>query len=111
MEPFRGPEPREEAGNRGDPGERRGSVFTFRAFGPGRLLSFLVPAGCMGALVIAGLVFAFVLFVVRFLWGWVVPDLFPGAVAQGLVARELTWGAAFKLACASAVVSALLRRR
>jgi len=86
-------------------------VFTFRTFGPGRWLSLLVPAGCAGALMLAALVFAFVLFVVRFLWAWTVPDLFPGAVAQGLVARELSWWAAFKLACLSAVLSGLVRSR
>ncbi len=37
-------------------------------------------------------------FIVKFSWGLVVPDLFPGAVAQGLVVAELSWAMTFKLA-------------
>ena len=36
--------------------------------------------------------------VLKYVWGWAVPDLFPGAVSAGLVAAELTWVAAFKFA-------------
>lgn len=36
------------------------------------------------------------LFVTKLMWGWVVPDLFPGAVQQGLVVASLTWWQAFK---------------
>ena len=48
-------------------------------------------------------VFAVVLF--KFVWAWVVPDLFPGAVDQGLIVADLTWLAAFKLAVLVAVLS------
>jgi uncharacterized membrane protein len=48
-------------------------------------------------------VIAVVLF--KFVWAWVVPDLFPGAVAQGLIAADLTWFAALKLAVLVAVLS------
>jgi hypothetical protein len=111
LEPFHDSARQDDAGSRHDAGGRGGSVFTFRTFGPGRLLGLLVPAGCAGVLLVVGLVFVFVLFVFRFLWAWTVPDLFPGAVAQGLIARELSWGAAFKLACVSAVISGFFRRR
>lgn len=30
-------------------------------------------------------------------WAWVIPDLFPGAVSQGLVAASISWLAGFKL--------------
>ena len=41
-------------------------------------------------------VIALVLF--KVVWAWVVPDLFPGAVSQGLISADLTWLAAVKLA-------------
>ena len=117
LEPYREPDRKDEGWKQaGDwreagAGGRQEHVFNVRAYGPGRLLSLLVPAGCAGVLVLSALVFAFVLFVVRFLWAWTIPDLFPGAVAQGLIARELSWWAAFKLACFAAVLSGLVRRR
>ncbi|MEK7476853.1 MAG: hypothetical protein AAB152_14620 [Candidatus Coatesbacteria bacterium] len=111
LEPYREPDRKDDPRDRAGAGERQDTVFNFRAYGPGRLLGLLVPAGCAGVLLLVGLVFVFVLFVFKFLWAWTVPDLFPGAVAQGLVARELSWGAAFKLACVSAVVSGFFRRR
>ena len=48
-------------------------------------------------------VIAVVLF--KFVWAWVVSDLFPGAVAQGLISANLTWLAALKLAVLVAVLS------
>ena len=53
--------------------------------------------------VIVTFVIAVVLF--KFVWAWVVPDLFPGAVEQGLVAADLTWLASLKLAVLVAVLS------
>ena len=48
-------------------------------------------------------VVAVVLF--KFVWAWVVPDLFPGAVEQDLIAADLTWFASLKLAVLMAVLS------
>jgi hypothetical protein len=50
---------------------------------------------------------AFVISVVvfKFVWAWVVPDLFPGAVAEGLISADLTWLAAVKLAVLVGVLS------
>jgi len=53
--------------------------------------------------VIVTFVIAVILF--KFVWAWVVPDLFPGAVEQGLVAANLTWLASLKLAVLVAVLS------
>jgi hypothetical protein len=41
----------------------------------------------------------------KFVWAWVVPDLFPGAVAQGLISADLTWFATLKLAVLVAVLN------
>jgi len=32
------------------------------------------------------------------IWAWTIPDLFPGAVEQGLIAKEISWFTSFKLA-------------
>ena len=37
-------------------------------------------------------------FVIKLLWAWTIPDLFPGAVEQGLVAAEISWFTSLKLA-------------
>lgn len=36
-------------------------------------------------------------FLIKVVWGWVVPDLFPGAVQQGLIKGSISWFVAFKL--------------
>lgn len=57
-------------------------------------LTVIVP----GVLALMALVVVVMLFVVKLLWAWTVPDLFPGAVEQGLIAAEISWLAAFKVA-------------
>ena len=37
-------------------------------------------------------------FIIKLLWAWTIPDLFPGAVEQGLVAAKISWLTSFKLA-------------
>ena len=37
-------------------------------------------------------------FAIKLLWAWTIPDLFPGAVEQGLIAKEISWFTSFKLA-------------
>ena len=49
-------------------------------------------------LVQVAVMFAISLVVFKVVWAWVVPDLFPGAVAQGLIIADLTWSASLKLA-------------
>ena len=43
-------------------------------------------------------VVALAFFLIKLLWAWTIPDLFPGAVEQGLVATEISWLTSFKLA-------------
>ena len=50
------------------------------------------------------IVFVISLIVFKFVWAWVVPDLFPGAVEQGLIVADLTWLTALKLAVFVAVL-------
>ncbi len=60
-----------------------------------------------GVLVVLAVVFVVSLFLVKVLWAWTVPDLFPGAVKQGLVAAEITWLTALKLAIFMAVLAGI----
>ena len=48
--------------------------------------------------------FVIAVIVFKFVWAWVVPDLFPGAVEQGLIVADLTWLASLKLAVLVAVL-------
>jgi len=47
-------------------------------------------------------------FVIKWLWAWTVPGLFPGAVQQGLVAKGISWFTAFKLALFLGILSAVI---
>ena len=60
-----------------------------------------------GTTIIVTVAVTFVITVVmfKFVWAWVVPDLFPGAVDQGLIKADLTWLATAKLALFVAVLS------
>jgi hypothetical protein len=73
----------------------------------------IIPGVLAAGTAVFAVVLVIVLLVVKFLWAWTVPDLFPGAVQQGLVAREISWLASFKLALLAAVLSSLagVRRR
>lgn len=59
------------------------------------------------------LIFFVVLLLVKLLWAWTIPDLFPGAVEQGLVARDISWWTSLKLAIFLAVLAGVagIRRR
>ena len=66
-----------------------------------------VLAMVVAGLTVACLAFAGVLLVIKALWAWTIPDLFPGAVAQGLVAGTLSWLTAMKVAILVAVLSGI----
>ncbi len=55
--------------------------------------------------------FVIVLLLVKLLWAWTIPDLFPGAVEQGLVAKSISWFAAFKVAIFVAVLAGIAGAR
>ena len=60
-----------------------------------------------GLLLVLVAVFVISLFLVKVLWAWTIPDLFPGAVQQGLVAAEISWLTALKIAILIAVLSGI----
>jgi len=64
-----------------------------------------IAALVVGGITLAGVAFVVVLLLVKALWAWTVPDLFPGAVQQGLVAGSISWLTAVKIALFVAVLS------
>lgn len=48
-----------------------------------------------------------VLLLVKLLWAWTIPDLFPGAVEQDLIAGSISWVTAFKIGVFVAVLAGL----
>lgn len=58
-----------------------------------------------GLLALVAAAFVLVLFLVKVVWGWTVPDLFPGAVEQGLVAASISWYTALKVAIFAAILA------
>lgn len=60
-----------------------------------------------GILISVILFFVVVLLLVKILWAWTIPDLFPGAVEQGLVAGSISWFSAVKLGIFVAVLAAI----
>ena len=68
--------------------------------GKGKVVA--IGTGMVGLALVA---FVLVTLLLKVLWGWVIPDLFPGAVEQGLVAGSISWGTAMKVAVFAAVLS------
>lgn len=52
--------------------------------------------------------FVLALLVVKLLWAWVIPDLFPGAVDQGLIAKSISWYTALKVAIVIALLGSAI---
>jgi hypothetical protein len=70
----------------------------------GRLAAML-----FGGVGLAILAFVVCIFLVKWLWGWTVPDLFPLAVERGYVAGSISWFTAMKLALFFAVLAGITR--
>ncbi len=69
--------------------------------------ALLVP----GILALVAVAVVVMLLVVKLLWAWTIPDLFPGAVQQGLIAAKISWYTAFKVAIFVAVLAGLAGAR
>ncbi|MCS7258450.1 MAG: hypothetical protein NZ601_03665 [candidate division WOR-3 bacterium] len=58
--------------------------------------------------IFAGIVgFVVSLLVIKLLWSWIVPELFPKAVEDGLIVRSLSWLGALKVAIIIGIFSGL----
>ena len=62
-----------------------------------------------GIISLVTVIFVCVFFLIKFMWSWVVPDLFPGAVESGLVASEISWFTALKLALFMAILGGSIK--
>jgi hypothetical protein len=76
-----------------------------------RAIPIIVAGGILGAIALGFIVLIVALFLVKALWAWTVPDLFPGAVEQGLIAATITWYTAFKVAIFMAVLAGIAGAR
>jgi len=72
---------------------------------------WFLPVIVPGVLAMIAALFVLALFLIKVVWAWTIPDLFPGAVQQGLVAAQITWWTAFKLAIFVAVIAGLAGAR
>lgn len=68
-----------------------------------------ITALVVGVIALACVAFVVVLLLVKALWAWTVPDLFPGAAQRGLVADSISWLTAVKIALFVAVLSGCAR--
>jgi hypothetical protein len=64
-----------------------------------------------GVILFIIVVFVVALLLIKLVWAWTVPDLFPGAVAQGLIASTISWYTALKLAIFLAVMAGIAGAR
>ena len=62
-----------------------------------------VVAGVM----VACIAFGVGLLLIKWMWAWTIPDLFPAAVAQGFIAGAISWRTAAKIALCIAILSGL----
>lgn len=69
-----------------------------------RFWGFWPVAFFPGCLALGVALFVVVLLLVKVLWAWTVPDLFPRAVAEGYIAAKIGWLTALKLALFLAVL-------
>ncbi|MDP6359581.1 MAG: hypothetical protein QF473_30950 [Planctomycetota bacterium] len=70
-----------------------------------RIASILI-----GGISVALVAFAVFLLIIKLLWAWTVVDLFPGAVEQGLIAKDISWLTAVKIAIVLAVLASFMKR-
>ena len=61
----------------------------------------------IGGMTLTGLVFVAALLLLKLMWAWTIPDLFPGAVESGTVAAQISWLTSFKVSLVIAVLSGL----
>ena len=68
-----------------------------------------IIAAVSAVVAVVGLVFILSFLLLKLLWAWTIPDLFPGAVNQGLIAAEISWWTSFKLAVFLGVMGGFLK--
>jgi len=62
-------------------------------------------------ILVALLILVIALFLIKILWAWTIPDIFPIAVNQGLVVGSISWLTSFKIALFIAVLAGVAGAR
>lgn len=59
------------------------------------------------AVITAAVTFVIGAILFKFLWGWTIPELFPGAVEGSLILGEITWLTALKITVLFAILTSM----
>ena len=62
----------------------------------------------LSVLLVVGIVFVLFPYLIQVLWAWIVPELFPGAVRQGILAGSISWLTGFKVFIGLLVLGTIL---
>jgi len=63
----------------------------------------------MRDLILIILFFVIGIFVIKILWAWTIPEIFPGAVEQGLIVKNIRWFSALKLSVLFSMIATVAR--
>lgn len=63
----------------------------------------------MRDIIIVILFFIFGIFLIKLFWMWTIPEIFPGAVKQGLIVENISWFNALKLSILFSMIAGLTR--
>jgi len=63
----------------------------------------------MRDLIIVVIFFILGVFIIKLLWVWTIPEIFPGAVEQGLIAKNIKWFSALKLSVLFSLIATVAR--
>ncbi len=61
----------------------------------------------MKTLIFIALYFVFGIFLIKWFWGWTIPEIFPEAVKQNLIASSISWWTAFKFSILLSIMTAV----
>jgi ABC-type multidrug transport system fused ATPase/permease subunit len=60
-------------------------------------------------MLVAVVAMALLPFVISWFWSWIIPDLFAGAVQQGLIAEKLSWFSGLKIFLGLSVMGSVMK--
>lgn len=63
----------------------------------------------MREIAIIAIVFVAGIFIIKLLWAWTIPEIFPGACQQNLIASNISWFTAFKVSLLFSLITTVAR--
>ncbi|MCX7641316.1 MAG: hypothetical protein N2Z20_01615 [Elusimicrobiales bacterium] len=63
----------------------------------------------MREIIIITIVFIAGIFIIKLLWAWTIPEIFPGACEQNLIAKKISWFTAFKMSLLFSLIATVAR--